>query len=327
MPFPLCYNYFMSDKLSKEKNLTFSINDSSHHEDISLFGKALSSPERLKILETLQEKPKYLIEISKELDIPISSVSRHIDILAQAQLIFISYEPGLKGHSKLCSKAVLGMNISFEDRAMPGSADDSFITEMPVGMFTECKITSPCGMVGAEAAIGKFDDPGMFFSAERADAELLWFNTGYISYMFPVQKNRPAAFSELTFSFEICSETVYHRNKWPSDITVMVNDKEITTFTSPGDFGGRRGKYTPEFWPAISTQFGLLMKFSINATGVYINNVLKTDTPAIQDLRIDGDDSVKLTLAIKDDATHKGGMNLFGKNFGDYPQAIIMTLK
>lgn len=46
---------------------------------------------------------------------------------------------------------------------------------------------------------------------------------------------------EISFSFEVCSETIYYNNHWPSDITVSVNDVEVATFTSPGDFGGRRG--------------------------------------------------------------------------------------
>ena len=37
--------------------------------------------------------------------------------------------------------------------------------------------------------------------------------------------------------------------------------------------------------------------------------------------------AVKFTIGIKQDAVHRGGLNLFGKNFGDYQQAIIMTIK
>jgi predicted transcriptional regulator len=35
---------------------------------------------------------------------------------------------------------------------------------------------------------------------------------------------------------------------------------------------------------------------------------------------------IKLTIGIKEDAVHKGGINIFGKNFGDYPQSIVMTI-
>ena len=317
----------MDDKLSSEKNLNFSINNKLHHLDIVKLGKALSSTQRLSILELLQSEPKYLAEIASAIDIPLSSVSRHVDILAEAGLIFICFDPGPKGHSKLCSKAALSAKISLEDVVKNDEANAEFVVEMPIGMYTDCSITAPCGMVGINAPIGDFDNPTVFFSAKRANAELIWFNTGFIAYKLPLRLPKPNSYKELEISFEVCSETVYHRNKWPSDITVSINDIEISTFTSPGDFGGRHGKFTPEFWPIISTQYGLLMKFTVNANGVFINNILKNDSVRIADLRLNSSDFVKLTLAVKEDAVHKGGINLFGQNFGDYPQAIVMTLR
>ena len=35
---------------------------------------------------------------------------------------------------------------------------------------------------------------------------------------------------------------------------------------------------------------------------------------------------VKVSFEIKEDAVHRGGLNLFGKNFGDYNQALVLTL-
>ena len=35
---------------------------------------------------------------------------------------------------------------------------------------------------------------------------------------------------------------------------------------------------------------------------------------------------ISLKIGIKPDAKHVGGINVFGKRFGDYPQAILMTL-
>ena len=107
---------------------------------------------------------------------------------------------------------------------------------------------------------------------------------------------------------------------------MSVNGTEIATLTSPGDFGGRRDKYTPSYWPVISTQYGILMEFIVNFSGVYVNNVFKNDAVTISDLQLEGKDYVELTLRIKPDAKHKGGINLFGKSFGDHPQGIVMTM-
>ena len=37
--------------------------------------------------------------------------------------------------------------------------------------------------------------------------------------------------------------------------------------------------------------------------------------------------SVEFKIGVKPDAVHRGGINLFGKHFGDYPQSIVMTVK
>lgn len=317
----------MNNTPNPKKNFSFSINNKIHHEDIFKFGKALHSLDRILILELLQGEPRYLIEISKELSLPLSSVSRHIDILAEAGLIFVSYEPGPKGHSKLCSKATLSAEIMFEDLVNTPLKASQFTVEMPIGLYHDCNVTAPCGMISAEEPLGVFDNPSVFFSVDRPKAELIWFNMGEISYKFPITFPHPHDYEEIIFSFEICSETVYHRNKWPSDITVCINDIEICTFTSPGDFGGRRGKYTPAYWPIHSTQYGVLMKFAVNSEGVFVNGFLKNTSTKISDLNLKQNDFVKFTLSIKKDAIHKGGLNLFGKGFGDHPQDIIMAIQ
>ena len=219
----------MSDKLTPEKKLNFSINDKMQHEDIIKLGKALSIRERLSILELLQGAPKYLVEIAEYLNMPLSSVSRHIDALTEAGLIFVSYKPGPKGHSKLCAKAALSATVSFEDVIIP-SENGTFVTEMPIGLYSDCDISAPCGMVGKTAKIGDFDNPALFFSSQRAEAELLWFNLGYVSYKLP--SARYAEYKEIGISFEVCSETIYHRNKWPSDITVSVSGTALKASTN-----------------------------------------------------------------------------------------------
>ena len=256
----------------------------------------------------------------------MSSVSRHIDALNEAQLIFVNYQPGPKGHTKYCSQMVMSYTVSLDAPRMRESQATEFVMEMPVGLYSHCHIKAPCGMTGKDGNLGAFDDPSTFFLPERVNAECIWFDSGFISYNFPKPSNG-RDISEITFSFEICSETVYYNNNWPSDITVSVNDVEITTFTSPGDFGGRRGHYTPEYWPVTSTQFGILKTISVNAEGLFIDKTLVNSHITVSDLKLAVGNAIKLTIGIKEDAVHRGGLNLFGKNFGDYPQSIIMIIK
>lgn len=316
----------MSDILTPQKNVTLSVDDDNCHALIAEFGRAVSVPERLAVLKCILLASKSVPDIAAELNLPASSVARHIDILDKAGLIYTSLQPGPKGHAKYCSQAVLSVTLSLE-------ADDSrkedagYEVEMPLGMFSHCHIKAPCGMTGAEGKIADFDNPKIFFSPVRTKAECIWFDCGFISYNFPADFSDKQRFSEISFTFEICSETLYYNNNWPSDITVRVNDVEVTTFTSPGDFGGRRGKYTPSYWPVTSTQFGLLKNITVGSDGVFVDNSFVSDKVHFADLKIYDGSAIKLDIGIKDDATHRGGINLFGKNFGDFPQSIVMSLK
>ena len=198
---------------------------------------------------------------------------------------------------------------------------------MPIGLFSHCHIKAPCGINGIDATLGNVDNPRVFFYPQRVAAENIWFDYGTISYNFPSPTPTQIFQNSISFSFEICSETVYYNNDWPSDITVSINNLEILTFTSEGDFGGRRGNYTPSFWPITSTQYGKLKTISVTREGVFLNGILKHRQITFEDLKLFEGNAIRLTLEVKENAVHRGGMNLFGKNFGDYPQGIIMKIE
>lgn len=279
------------------------------------------------IMKALLNSSQSLSDLSKTLNIPVSSMARHLDALIDAGLIHQSFQPGPKGHTKYYAQTILGFTVSLEKAKEDERNKPEYVVEMPIGMFSHCHIKAPCGILGLQGEIGGFDNPNCFFSPDRMKAECIWFDAGFISYNFPTDFPHSRILSEITFSFEICSETIYYNNNWPSDITVYINNTEITTFTSPGDFGGRRGKYTPAYWPLTSTQFGLLKRITVNSEGVFVDNNFVTDSVKFDDLKIYDGSAIKLEIGIKDDARHKGGINLFGKHFGDYPQSIVMMLK
>lgn len=311
--------------VSSEKHFNLKIDKPSDHESIAKIARALSVDVRLKILKYLLNRSVSLSEISKNLNIPISSVSRHIDILEDAGLVVISYQPGLKGHTKFCAQAVLDVKISLIANKLDSKLK-SIITEMPVGMYSDCKVSAPCGMVGKEANLGQFDDTQIFYSPLRAQAECLWFKSGYVTYMFSSPQKDYETRQRISFSLEVCSDTIYYNNNWPSDITVKINGFEILTFTSPGNFGGKRGRLTPEYWPITSSQFGQLKKISVDKNGVYLDNVFIHKHITFDDLHLFDKDSISFTIGVKDDAEHCGGISIFGKNFGDFGQAIIMKI-
>ena len=311
-----------------ERDLHLSIANDANHEKIAEICSALSSLDRIKILKSISLMPKNLSEISKDLGIPISSVARHIDVLVESGLISNYHTPNTKGKKKYSSQKIGSFSlILWATQILEEDTAKEYSVEMPLGLFSHCHITEPCGMNGKKSKLGDFDNPKIFFSPNRVDAELIWFDKGFISYNFPTEPLYHHECNSVQFSFEICSETNHYNNVWPSDITVFINEVEVITFTSPGDFGGRRGKYTPEYWSIANTQFGLLKKVLINQQGVFLDNLFMHDKVKFDDLNLYKGNAVKFTIGIKNDAEHKGGINLFGKNFGDHKQAIIMTVK
>ena len=77
--------------ISAEKHLNLKIDKPSDHAALAKIARALSVDVRLEILKYMLNRSVSLSEISKSLNLPISSVSRHIDILEDAGLIVINY--------------------------------------------------------------------------------------------------------------------------------------------------------------------------------------------------------------------------------------------
>ncbi|MBQ3572849.1 MAG: ArsR family transcriptional regulator [Clostridia bacterium] len=313
-----------------DKNLKLKLSSKEDHEKIFKISRALASKERLEILTLLINKSMNIGEIARKLKLPKSSVSNHISIMEDAEILYVSTQQGNKRHLKMCSKQLNEFLIDFAE-ADTESKQQGFSMEIPVGLFSEANISAPCGMyVPAEKNSNHIDaklaadNPNLFFDPRRAQAELLWFTDGYISYSVP-NNFFNTTLSKLELSFELCSEIVYHKIDWPSDITLKINDIEATTFLSPGDFGGRKGKFSPHGWGIDGTQYGLLYKLVIDDSGVYLNNVL-VNKKTLKDFSVVSNNNVKITFGVDKDAVHRGGLNLFGRGFGDYEQSITLTL-
>jgi predicted transcriptional regulator len=269
-----------------------------------------------------------IYEIGRQLDLPFSTVSNHISVLEDAQIIFVATQQGKKRHVKMCSRQLSRLVFLFQENR-DNVNNETYTIEMPVGHFVEANIQAPCGLyminpLTEENHMLAIDRPHEFFCTERFNAELLWFDHGFVSYNF-INKLYQKKVSKLEISFECCSEIIYHREDWPSDITVKINGREALTFLSPGDFGGRRGKYSPKDWFINSTQFGLLYKITIDENGTYLNNI-KLGKSTIADFELENNPHVKLSIGVDENAVHRGGVNLFGKKFGDFDQSILLTL-
>ena len=130
----------MAETLPPEKKLYFSIMDEEQDEALVRFGKAVAVPDRVRILRLLQTKAMNLLEISRALSIPVSSVSNHVQALQNARLVFVSYQPGRKGHVKLCAKEVCRVELMLDEPRLRGEERPLISFEMPVGQFTDLSL-------------------------------------------------------------------------------------------------------------------------------------------------------------------------------------------
>lgn len=312
-------------RISQDRNITLHLGTPEHHERILKIGKAISNPARLEILEILKNTPRSLQEIASLLTLPLSSVALHIKVLEEAGLIITENQPGIHGSMRVCLCCFTAFQLTLFN-AEVDSIDKTVSLEMPIGNYFDCQITPTCGIADENGAIGAYDSINTFYSPQRTKAELIWFSKGYLEYRFPNIINSLLEVEEISFSMELCSEATGFLENWPSDITISINGIEAVTYLSPGDFGARRGKLTPQVWANGSSQYGLLKTFSVKNDGGYIDGFLQNHSISISDLHLKECRHISLKIEIKDDAVHVGGVNLFGAKFGDYPQGILMNI-
>ncbi len=286
--------------------------------------KGLASELRVRILELLREQSMNVNELTRALDMPQSTVATNVQILESAGLIRTETVKARKGSQKICHNVYEEMLIQFPQTRK--SEDDLIEVQMPIGLYTSYEVSAPCGLCSTEGIIGYLDVPDDFLNPGRMKAGLLWFEKGHVEYKFPnnsLYKDKPVRKIEL--SSELSSETPGTNKNWLSDITVWINDVEIGYWTSPGDFGDRRGKLTPLWWKLEGSQYGLLKHWIVTEEGSYVDGV-RVSGVTLADLNLPAHHSIRVRLGIKEEAEHLGGLNIFGRGFGNYDQDLVLRL-
>lgn len=289
--------------------------------------KGLASTVRVKILKLLHVRGALNVnDIAEALDLPQSTVSSNVQILETAGLIRTETQKARKGNQKICHSTFDEIMVMFKEDVSASSADTIEVS-MPLGLYTSCDVSAPCGLCSADGIIGLLDVPNTFMDPERMKTGLIWFTRGYVEYQFP--NNARLAQNEIEsmeFSMELSSEVPGTSADWPSDITISVNGKDVGTWTSPGDFGDKRGVYTPAWWKLKGSQYGKLKSWRINGMGTFVDGV-KISPVSLKDLDLETHHSIRLRISVREDARHPGGINIFGKGYGNYDQDIILRLE
>lgn len=288
--------------------------------------EALASRIRLDILRLLLNKPANINTIAEQLKLPQSTVATNVLILEKAGLVTTEKVKGKKGTQKIChvsfSEVLIDLRSGMHDHANTRMIE----VEMPIGLYTKFDVSAPCGLCSTEGIIGYLDVPDYFLDPGRIKAGLVWFERGFVEYKFPnnsLYKDTPV--SSLELAVELSSEVPGTNKEWLSDISVWINNKLLGIWTSPGDFGDKRGKFTPEWWKLEGSQYGLLKHWRVTDKGSYVDGV-KISEVTLNDLALSEHHSISVRIGVDGRAAHVGGINLFGRGYGNYDQDLMLRL-
>jgi len=294
-------------------------------EEVLHVAKALSTPLRIKMLHVLRHQAMNIQNLARELDILTSTCTMNIQVLERAGLVKTEMVPAVRGSQKMCkliySEVVLPLVEEEEEKN-----ENIIVINMPIGLYTDFKVHPSCGMISETEIIDYLDSERAFFSPKRGNAQLIWFTDGFIEYSFPVNIPKERSVKSIQISAEICAEFPGYKEDWPSDITMWINSKEIGTWTSPGDMGGKRGRFPLKWWGLENTQHGFLKSWRVTNEGSFIDGINSAATK-IEDLHLQNDYRIRVRLGIKKDAEFRGGLNIFGEKFGNHPTGINLQIE
>ena len=268
-------------------------------EGLEIF-KALGSELRINIIKLLQENHEMnMNELATSLGITNGALTSHIKKLEESGIIQVMTERGSHGNQKVCKVAVDKIVVDVESEE---NEEDQNIynTEVKVGHYSD-------------------------YAVYRINAGILWFTKGYIEYMIPNLLPSATKIDQITVSLEISSEAPGINNDWPSDISILLNDVKIGTWTSPGDYGDVQGIFTPDWWFPNWNQYGLLKMIVINKKGTFVDG-LKISNVTINEFNLDYKSTVRFKFEIEEDAKNVGGITIFGSEFGNYNQDIKVRI-
>ena len=293
-------------------------------EGLEIF-KALGSELRINIIKLLQENHEMnMNELATSLGITNGALTGHIKKLEESGIIQVMTERGSHGNQKVCKVAVDKIVVDVESEE---NEEDQNIynTEVKVGHYSDYEVYPTCGLATSQAIVGEVDDPRYFSHPDRINAGILWFTKGYIEYIIPNLLPSATKIDQITVSLEISSEAPGINNDWPSDISILLNDVKIGSWTSPGDYGDVQGIFTPDWWFPNWNQYGLLKMIVINKKGTFVDG-LKISDVTINEFNLDYKSTVRFKFEIEEDAKNVGGITIFGSEFGNYNQDIKVRI-
>lgn len=291
-------------------------------DNLNLF-KCLSSKTRIKIIELLNKKERNISELASKLGVSSAIITRHISELEKCNIVKSKNTPGKRGLQKICYISAEEITLAFQDGKKTTSEYHN--VSLPVGQYTDYEIQPVCGLASREGLIGINDDPRYFSSPDRFNASIIWFETGWVEYQIPGYIISARPIKSIEISLEICSEFPGFRENYPSDIYFYLNNIELGIWSSPGDFGEKKGMYTPDWWH-YGTQYGLLKTIRITKERSMLDGIKLSDVN-LKEISLKAGHDIPFRISAPTDTENPGGINIFGKGFGNYNQNIEVRVE
>jgi len=313
-----------------------------------VIAQALSNKNRLRILNLLKDGQLNIHDISKELNMPMPTVTVNIQKLEESGLITCSAKAGKHGKQKICSLKYQELTLHFfdvqpKDEEPPNNPEPVMINthhdtilhspisptilenniDIQLGSFTNHNVKPESGIASLTEIINNGGGVNVFSSPEKMDSQVLWFNDGYVVYDVPLSLD-DYTLDSIKISFEVCSEHMFFSKNWPSDISLWINNYEIGTHTSEGYFGNK-GILTPNWWPLDKPQHGEYVSFEVDSNGTYINGDMIGSSTIKELTNIHS--SIQIKIGIKENAENSRGIMMFGENFGNHKQGIKVQVR
>lgn len=286
--------------------------------------RALGHEDRLRIVRLLEAGSMNVQQLAQAAGLPVSTAASHVRMLEDAGILMSESVPAAHGAMKLCSRRADFVFMRLMEEHQTG--ESVVRLEMPLGSYSRVQDIQPtCGLATTRSAVGEYDNPSSFYLPGRVDAQILWFRQGFVEYKFGMLSMKNVRITALELSFEACSEAPMHRSPWKSDISLFINERKVGQWTSPADLGQRRGQLNPSWWPEVMTQYGYLTTWRVDQKGSYVDSA-RVSGVTLEDLDLPGHDCITVRIGVEEDAVHVGGINLFGSQFGDFTQAIVLDI-
>ena len=205
---------------------------------------ALASPVRDRILQLLRRHgPLNVNQISEALELPQSTIATNIQVLEESELDPHRDRQGTQRPAEDLRGPVRRDHHRARCRGDQPREERHRGRDAARPLHAASSVSAPAGCARPKAIIGVLDVPDLFLDPARVKAALIWFGRGYrriqVSPTTP-RCSRPRSRRSSSL-LELSSEVPGTNANWPSDISFWVNDVKIGTWTSPGDFGDRRG--------------------------------------------------------------------------------------